>query len=222
VKVLVYVEGPSDRVSLETLLSPIIEQASSNGVGIRFLPLGSKSAVLDDCPRKAADHLLDNSDDWVFALPDLYPMAPYEGTGNAHNSFETLRTLLRDRFSRRADTIHLSAERRLAFRVHCLKHDLEALVLASTDQLKRRLRTSDALTDAWRKPVEDQNDFKPPKRIVEALFNKYRKKPKYQDTVDAPWILQLADLGQVKARCSQRFAPFVGELESLAQGEIPE
>ena len=95
--------------------------------------------------------------------------------------------------------------------------DLEGLLLAAPDALKQRLRTTDALNDHWRKPVEDQNDDKPPKRVVEALFNKYRKKPRYSDTTDAPWILQRAQLDAIVAACPQCFAPFVAELKTLAE-----
>jgi hypothetical protein len=44
----------------------------------------------------------------------------------------------------------------------------------------------------------------------------YRKKPKYTDTVDAPWILERAPLEAVVAVCPQRFKPFVDELKTLA------
>ena len=218
-KVLVYVEGPSDRSSLQALLRPVISQGAGNGVGISFIPLLSKAAVLDDSARKAADHLLDNPHDWVFALPDLYPMSAFQGSRNAHNSFLEMRDLLLGRFNSRADHIGLPQERRTAFRVHCLKHDLEALLLASRDELRQRLNTKDALNGRWRLPVETQNDSHPPKRIVESLFKQYRKKPKYQDTVDAPWILSRADLAQVRAECGQAFDPFVKELSLLAAGK---
>src|SRR5262249_50128074 len=163
-----YVEGPSDRLSLEELLRPVITRGSSNRIGIRFLPLGSKSAVLDDSPRKAADRLLDNPQDWVFSLPDLYPMTAYNNSKNAHSSFEPMHALLLARFNSRADAINLSVARRVAYRIHCLKYNLEALLLACPDQLRSRLRTQDALNGRWRHPVENQNDGQPPKRIVEA------------------------------------------------------
>jgi len=73
------------------------------------------------------------------------------------------------------------------------------------------------LRNAWRKPVEDQNDEKPPKRIVEALFKKYRKKPSYIETSDAPWILERADLSAIEQACSQQFATLVGDLRSIVE-----
>jgi hypothetical protein len=221
VNVLVYVEGASDRAGLEALLAPVIREGKQRRVGIRFLPLEGKASILDDAPRKAADHLSDHPDDWVFALPDLYPMAKYDGTANAHRSFGELEKLLRDRFAARARKIDLPAELHARFRVHCLKHDLEVLLLAAPDILRRRLGTNDALRGWWRNPVEDQNDDRPPKRIVEALFERYRKKPSYTDTTDATWILERASLEGITAACPQRFAPFVAELRGLAARGVP-
>lgn len=184
-KVLVYVEGPSDRDGLSALLRPIIEAGRKSGVGISFHQQGNKDTILDEVPRKAADHLADQPDDWVIAAPDLYPMARYAGTRNAHASFEDLDRLLRERFDSRAAKHGLSADVRQRFRVHCFKHDLETLLLAATDELRQRLGTNDALRSVWRKPVEEQNDDRPPKRVVADLFRKYRAKPGY---VDAPWM----------------------------------
>jgi hypothetical protein len=221
VKVLVYVEGPSDRTALEEFLEPIISTGRKGGVGIRLLPLNGKAPVLNDSWRKAADHLADNPADWVFALPDLYPMSVYDGTPNAHKSFADLERLLKSRFDARANKIGVDPAARSHFRVHCLKHDLEGLLLAAPDALRLRLGTKDAIQGRWRKPVEDQNDDRPPKRVVEALFDQYRKKPKYIDTTDAPWILKRASLEAVIGACSQRFAPFVAELRALADGGEP-
>ena len=216
-KVLIYVEGPSDRAALTALLRPVIDAGQARGVGITFHPQHSKDAVLDDVPHKAADHLADKPQDLVIALPDLYPMSRYAGSRNAHSNFKELKKLFRDRFEARADQLNLADKVRARFRVHCLKHDLEALLLASPDVLRQRLNTKDQLKKGWRKPVENQNDEQPPKRIVEALFNKYRKKPGYIDTIDAPWILERADLASVERACSQRFRPFVRDLREAVK-----
>jgi hypothetical protein len=219
VKVIVYVEGPSDKRALEALLEPIIDVARKRGVGISLSPQNGKAPILNDVPRRAADHLQQHPADWIFALPDLYPMAYYDGTPSEHRSFDQLVRLLRDRFEARAAKIHVPEPARAHFRVHCLKHDLEVLLLAAPEQLRQRLKTKDALR--FRVPVEDQNDSRPPKRIVEELFRKYRRKPDYVDTEDAVWVLQRASLDAVVTACAQRFAPFVGELRELAEGRAP-
>jgi hypothetical protein len=214
VKVLVYVEGPSDKVALPALLRSIIEEGAQKRVGIQFIPTGGKELLLNNVARKAAAHLSENPTDWVFALPDLYPMAYYGGTSNRHESLTDLRRLLHKKFKGYADELKLPADVRLHFRVHCLKHDLEALLLAAVAQLRQRLKTSDRLTGGWKFPVEEQNDNKPPKRIVEALFTKYLKRD-YQETVDAPWILERASLDEVLRACAQCLDPFIRELRKL-------
>ncbi len=213
-KVLIYVEGPSDRDALEALLDPVIQQGRNSGIGISFHFKGSKASILDNVPRMAADHLKNQPSDWVIALPDLYPMSVYQGTKNEHNSPKELKKILRDRFVERARKVSLPEEARKHFQVFCLKHDLEALILAAPDQLRERLGTKDALRRAWRKPVEDQNDDNPPKRVVEGLFKKHRKR-RYRDTVDAPWILERANLPGIERACRQQFAPFVARLREL-------
>ena len=214
-KARVYVEGPSDRDALGALLKPIVEEAHQKRNGIQFFPTEGKDRLLDTVGRKAAYDLLDHPDDWIFALPDLYPMARYRGTRNAHESLDQLKRMLHRRFSEHATRVGVSAEGRKHFRVYCLKHDLEVLVLASSGALRKRLRAGEAVEGRWRRPVEDQNDAQPPKRIVEALFRQYAKRD-YIDTTDAPWILGRASLADVVKACPQQFAPFVEELRRVA------
>jgi hypothetical protein len=221
VKVITYVEGPSDQMALQALLKPIIQLARSNRVGISFSPQGGKAPILNDVPRKAAEILKQTPGDWVIALPDLYPMAVYDGT-HPHRSFAELEVLLRDKFLSRAEKIGVPEAARSHFRVHCLKHDLEALLLAAPEELRQRLKTKDALRGRWRLPVEDQNDNKAPKYVVEELFRQYRKKSGYIDTSDAVWILERASLPALEAVCPQRFAPFTRELRALAEGRDPD
>jgi hypothetical protein len=220
VNVLVYVEGPADRIALETLLRDLRGEGQRRGIGVRFIPLGGKASILNHVGAKAADHLASNPDDWVFALPDLYPMVAFDSTENAHDCFEGMEAILRRRFAARCAKVGLSEDRHPRFRIHCLKHDLEVLLLAAPDALRMRLGTRDALKGRWRSVVEDQNDDQPPKRVVETLFNQYRRK-RYIDTDDAPWILSKAVFAEVVEGCQQRFAPFVRELRAIVNGGAP-
>jgi hypothetical protein len=210
----VYVEGPSDKYALPALLRPVVESGAQKRIGLQFIPTSGKELLLNSVPRKAADHLSENPTDWVFALPDLYPMSHYRGTPNQHHSLPDLQKLLYGKFKGYADKLELSKDVRERFLVHCLKHDLETFLLAAVAPLRKRLGTSDHLSGAWKLPVEDQNDSKPPKRIVESLFSKYRKR-NYQDTVDAPWILERTSLEEVVGACPQCLGPLVQELRSL-------
>jgi len=216
VKILVYVEGPSDRSALSAILRSIVDRGRKNGVGISFHPLGGKDVLLRKVARKAALYLSENPGDWVYALPDLYPMKKYDGTQFAHRNVHDLDLVLRQRFSQDAKELMVESFAQAHFRVRCLKYDLEALVLASRQQLKERLGTRDALRGQWRNPVEDQNDEKPPKRVVEELFRRYKSQD-YIDTVDATWILERAPVEEVVRECSQEFAPFVREVEKLCR-----
>ncbi len=54
---------------------------------------------------------------------------------------------------------------------------------------------------------------KPPKRIVEVLFND--SEVKYRDVIDAPWILQLSDRKELIEKCSQNFRPFVLDMFNI-------
>ncbi len=105
---------------------------------------------------------------------------------------------------------------------HCLKHDLEVLLLGAPDVLRRRLGTEDGIEKNWRKPPEDQNDNRPPKSVVKELFHKYRKKTPYTETIDAPWILERASAEELCRTCPQNFRPLHTELSRLVRGESPE
>lgn len=219
-RVLVYVEGPSDRAGMEKLFAAVIAQGRGQGVGISFLAAGGntggKARILDTVPMKAAKYLREHPSDWVLAAPDLYPMHTYGGTPNAHTSARELRALLEERFARAAGKHQVPEEARSHFRAFCFQHDVEALVLAAPEVLKRRLGTTDHIERQWRKPVETQNDDQPPKRIVEALFRKYRKKSKYIDTTDLPWIPERAELRAIERVCPRELAPFAELLRQLA------
>jgi hypothetical protein len=221
VRVLVYVEGPGDRVSLEKLFRVTLEQGRKEKVSISFLPQGGKDWILQKLGWTAANYLKSNPGDYVFALPDLYPMAQYDRTPEAHRSFEQLKKVLGDRFHQQADRFGLPAEVRSHYRVHCLKHDLEVLLLGATDALRQRLKTSEKIEKNWHKPAEGQNDNKPPKRVVERLFMKYLKRG-YIDTTDAPWILERASPKDLCGTCPQNFKPLFTELDRLSRGEAPE
>ena len=215
---IIYVEGPSDQKALQALLRPIIEEGRRNGIGISFSPKGSKDRILGEVPRTAANHLKQKPDDWVFALPDLYP---FSTTGaHKHGSFDEMAQRLRSKFEACAGEVGLSGSALRHFRVHCLKHDLEALLLATPSKLSERLKTKDKLRDWWRQPVEDQNGNEPPKRVVQKLFTQYRGR-KYEETVDAVWILERADLAAVEAACKDHFRPFVEELRAIVAGREP-
>lgn len=215
-RVVVYVEGPSDRLAMEALLAGLIEKRRADGVSIEFSAIGSrygdcKSALVTKIPRRAVD-ILRNTSDTVAIVPDLYP----RNKGFPHETAEELiaglneafRTALRDKG---VDDARMNER----FRAFCFKHDLEALLLACPALVQSRLGAQ-KLNCSWRTPVEDQNQDKPPKVVVESLFREHGRR--YANTVDAPLILAQARYQDVARCCPQWFKPFVEFLETCGSG----
>lgn len=208
-KVIVYVEGPSDRLAMEELLSDLLARLLTTGVAVDFVSTEGKKRLMFKTPTKAVNILRNDPQAVVAALPDLYP----PNVTFTHTTFDELAQALRQEFERvlarkRLDDTRLHER----FHVFCFKHDLEALVLAAEDQLASRLGVP-AVTYTWVKPVEDQDHKRPPKRVVEQVFRMYGDR--YQDTIDAPLILGAARYSEIAAACPQCFKPFIDYLESL-------
>jgi hypothetical protein len=222
-KALVYVEGPSDRSALEVILREIVEEARGRGLGIRFIPPGGskrrgKDILLREVGLKAAGHLRENENDWIFALPDLHPAERSSMSRYRHTSDHELIDLLRRLFLEEAEKKGLRPEVRKRFRPHCLKYDLEVLLLAAPDALRHYLGTQDRLDRQWRIPVEEQDDDLPARRVVKKLFQKYKDRKSCDGKRGAPRILRRAALDEAVSVCPQRFPPFVRELRALAGG----
>ena len=202
-KVWVYVEGKSDVYALSALWSGWMQKLSTKGWGIKLIDLKNKSQYFRNIGYRVTEKLLNNTSDLVVGLPDLYPNRDYANTEYKHDNLKQLQDvqtqLVKQNLQqqiRRADVdSHMAS-----FYASALKHDLEVLLLAATSQLQSRLKTQDKLS-GWRLPPEDQNQSKPPKRIVEELFSKYRKGKSYNDVVDGPAILRDADLREVAKQC---------------------
>lgn len=214
-KVLVYVEGPSDKLAMLELLRPLIQRKSTEGVAVLFFdaPKGDKKkSVLLKVPRRAANIILNDPHSTVVAMPDLYP----RNKGFPHETFDQLRKGILRNFREALRNKSADEDPRLEerFQVFCFKHDLEALILASEEALKSRLGAR-SLDRSWRVPVEDQNHDLPPKRIVEDLFQKHGQL--YKNTVDAPLIMAASAYDRIADACPQCFKPFVKFLESVRQ-----
>jgi hypothetical protein len=205
-KIVVYVEGAGDRLCLETLLERLLKEKAASGVSIQFVEMTSgdrKTALLTKAPVKAALAILNNPNVVVVLLPDLYP----PNKGFEHTTCEEMQIGVRDRFGQEIARRHES-DGRFAdrFRVFCLIHDLEVLLLAAEEQL---LLACGKTAVEWTTPVEQQNHEQPPKRIVEKMI------PGYRSTVDGPRILAGADYRVISDRCPHGFGQFVAFLESV-------
>jgi hypothetical protein len=212
-KVLVYVEGPSDVGSMEELLRPLIAQKLKEGIQIRFIvaPGGDKKkSVLLTVPQQAARIIANDPTAIVIAMPDLYP----RNKAFTHETFEELRDGIQKIFINSLRGLGLADNRQYSerFQVFCFKYELEALVLAATEALKLRLDIDD-LPVTWITPVEDQNHGHPPKQIVQELFKQHDQK--YIETIDSQLILGISDYHQIARDCQQCFGPFVKFLQEL-------
>lgn len=196
-KVWVYVEGPSDVSALDALWSPWKAQLKSGGIGFSIHNLKNKSQFLRKIGHRAAQKLVAEPQDLVVGFPDLYPAGNIFGDPFNHTDMATLRDVqqrhvreaLKATFGIRQDKIEAYLSR---FYAGALKHDLEMLLLVAQDQLRSVLDTNESLGN-WIRPVEDQNNEKPPKRIVEELFRtRSRRKKAYRDTIHAPQVMKKA------------------------------
>ena len=205
-KIIVYVEGPSDKLAMQALLQPLIEQKLNESISIEFFPAppgDAKASVLTKVPRKAVNILANDLDSIVIAMPDLYP----KNKAFPHVSFIELRNGIMANFDQALNQKGINDQRvKNRFHVFCFKHDLEALLLAVPKALASHLGVA-SIDASWVLPVEDQDHDRPPKRIVEELYSSYGRR--YRDTVDAPIVLGAADYQQVADNCSQCFRPFV-------------
>jgi hypothetical protein len=200
VKIWVYVEGESDRLALEALWKATrwLDRLRAAGHGIKVVSLEGKSQFFERLGYRAAEKLTNNNVDRVVGLPDLYPNAEYDGTRYRHADLAELQrvqtSLVREWLDKTFSIRGADARSTLArFHPSALKHDLEMLLLAAQEQLRVALRTTDSLGH-WRKPVEDQNQQRPPKRIVEELFRTKLRRG-YRATRHAPSVLrQVADM----------------------------
>lgn len=208
-KVIVYVEGPSDRLAMQELLASLLARLRQAGVSVDFLPTDNKQRLMIQTPIKAVNILRNDPQAVVVAMPDLYP----RNQGLPHTTYDDLAHALQRDFSR-AMTRNGVDDPRLAqrFKVFCFKYDLEALVLAAEAPLASRLGAT-SVQRTWTVPVEDQDHNTPPKRIVERLFKEANDT--YRDTIDAPLILGAAHYPDIAAACPQCFKPFVDFLDSI-------
>lgn len=210
-RVIIYVEGPSDRDGLKVLFDSLIKQALQQGCHIQFIPMEGKRPLITKVPLRAVNILRNEHNAHVVALPDLYP----PNVGYSHSSWRELKQVLVQAFQSECRRLKVNSTRLLErFHVHCLKYDFEALLLASEEQLRRRLRLQTLPPQIrWIKPVEDQDHKRPPKRVIEELFQYV--KARYIETIDAPLILEGVDPFDLAAKCPQCFHPFLNDLLRL-------
>jgi len=197
----VYVEGMGDKLALEALWDGWRKRLGAAGHGITILELQGKSKLLQKIGHRAARHLVDSEDCIVIGLPDLYPAEEYENTDHRHSDEHELMKVQTRRVKEALQNVfHIAPEKSEQylerFWASAFKHDMEMLLLAAQDGLRGYLGAKGKL-GSWRRPVEDQDQQKPPKQVVKGLFMSIRGKA-YRDTKDAGAILRkVSDLKEI-------------------------
>lgn len=218
-RVVVYVEGESDQVAMEALLASLIAEKYQQGIEIRFVSVkgsenqrggDAKKDLLLKIPVKAVNMICNDPNVVVVAIPDLYP----KNKGFPHETFAELKMGMLNKFDETVRNRGLGDDLRLRerFQVFCFKYELETLILAAEEELKKFLGVK-SLKITWQLPVEDQNHDIPPKRVVQRIFESCGRP--YKETVDAANILENASYQEIADRCPQCFGPFVEFLSGL-------
>lgn len=196
-RVWVYVEGRSDDLALKALWNDWIEELNKNGWGIRIIALKDKTKYFELIGNRVAEKLITESRDLVVGLPDLYPNISYAETKYQHHGLSDIQSL-QERLVSKSLERKVSAPKLNShldrFYASALKHDLEMLLLAAEKNLLERLNSGKK--GQWIRPPENQNQNRPPVRVIEELFLRDRKKA-YRKTIDAPAILKSANLQEV-------------------------
>ena len=200
-KVWIFVEGRSDALGLSALLSRWKQELGKEGWGLQIIPLSSKSSFFRKIGPRAVEKLCHDGRDLVVGLPDLYPNREYVHTEYRHGDLAGLQDVQRRLVNRslpqgsgRTANTYMAR-----FFASALKHDMEVLLLAASDQLQARLRLQSP-PRGWRRPPEDQNQERPPSKIVEDLFLKHLKRA-YRKNTDSSAILRDANLQDVAEQC---------------------
>jgi hypothetical protein len=217
-RVIIYVEGSSDKNAMEALLVKLINKKSEQGVSIEFFPVkggnndrggDAKKELLLNAPIKAVNILCNNSYSIAIILPDLYP----KNKGFPHETFQQLEAGIMKIFSQALQKKGIQDERlKERFKVFCFKYEMEALILGAESALQSKLGVT-SLAVTWTIPVEDQNHDRPPSKIVEQLFRDSGKG--YKKTVDAKLILGNTSYQEIAEKCPQCFKPFVEFIEGI-------
>lgn len=217
-RVIIYVEGPSDKNAMEALLVNLIDKKSEEGVSIEFFPIkgedngrggDAKRDLLLKAPIIAVNILCKPPNSIVILLPDLYP----RNKEFPHETFQQLEAGIMNNFSQALQRKGIQDKRlKERFKVFCFKYEMEALILAAESGLRGKLGVTD-LEVTWTIPVEDQNHDRPPSKIVEQLFQHSGKK--YDKRVDPQLILGKTSYQEIAEKCPQCFKPFVEFIEGI-------
>lgn len=211
-KIDCFVEGPSDATGLRVLRAPLLRQKAAEGIAVDFFPAVSgdrKRYLVTQLPIKAVNILVNNLDDHVAIVPDLYP----PNKGFPHQTRKQLIDGIQECFRDACRRKRVDDERVInRFHAFCFQYEFEVLLLAAEDSL--RFHLGDELKRSWTKPPEEQNHNQPPKTVLQDLFQLHNKS--FGEIRTAVAVLERAAYQDLKTACPLSFGPFVSYLESVA------
>lgn len=198
-KVWVYVEGKSDKEALSVLWKEWKQKLGRKNWQIQCIPLKGKSRYFKSVGPRTAARLLQDKDDLVIGLPDLYPNREYAKTEYRHQNLQELKDVQRQLVKQsllQQDNLAKIDSLMSRFYPSALKHDMEMLLLAALNHpLQSRRRENDASVKC-RFPPEEQNQNRPPKKLVEEFFLATRNRS-YREIADSFAILSETTLPNV-------------------------
>ena len=213
-KIPVYCEGKTER-GLKSLLAPLDGEFRRKGFAISTHPLDGNRVLQPKMGTYVKNEIRDGAPA-VFGLVDLH---------NAHEHFgQDIRTALGGRdwlsmpVSARVEwlrthipRIHVDPEYKDKFHIHVAVHDIEALILADTDAIRKKLKC-DTLKESPN--PENIDDMNPPHIKLNELFHKHLKRS-YNKGTDGVSLLASLDFDTVYNKCLY-FRSFVDDLRSIA------
>jgi hypothetical protein len=168
----------------------------------RFTTCGSKRVILDECGQHVERLFTVERCEKVFVVWDLFPCNPeHQIKGKPSCINERKHLLDKLRAVDRPRTIML-----------CIRHELEAWLLADGNALKAVLMKNHAIGRIGddKHPERHPN----PKRTLGEIFKEHRgPRYEYEDRLHALQIIRAANLSKLK--CAPSFARFKEKLEAL-------
>ncbi|HZU26307.1 MAG TPA: DUF4276 family protein [Bryobacteraceae bacterium] len=211
-KVIIYVEGPSDASGLRELFRDLTAAKEEQGVRISFVPAHDgegdhQNWLLTHALKKAVNILRNDPQSRVAVAPDLTP----PNRVFPHGTADELVSGVQERFQRELKNRDADPRLQERFAVFCFQFEFEVLLLAAEDALRAHLQSQD-LKCAWTRPVEQQNHGRPPRDVIQELFRAHGAP--YDRVLTPAQVLRIASIADLRKACPQCFAPFVDFLEN--------
>lgn len=194
--IYIFCEGETDQEVLRRIAQEIIAGKGS-GEGLRVNDLQGDGGFFSKIGQ-VTKNALQSRATFVFGVLDLYGAIEYPARVR---DVPKRVAYLRNAVNRKIASANLGS-----FAFYPLVHELEALLLADSENLRVQLSSTFA-PGPWNAP-EEVNFNKPPKQVIKELWTRYRgKRGYYKEHVDCVRLFENADFDVVRKKC-----PYFDEL----------